>query len=193
MKSIADIVTKWLVINKIICFNDKEIYFYGLQQGLISIINLFLAIVIGVIFDAVIDSVVFMCAYIPLRTFAGGYHAKTQAKCYIMSILQIVLSIHIIRCFRINTIYFLITMVCVTGIVLMSPVEASNKPLSQKEIFVYRNKSRKILFIELTIAVVCLLSNWINISKTIFTVCIMIFLVLAAGKLKTHIFYRNHL
>jgi accessory gene regulator protein AgrB len=47
------------------------------------------ALIIGWIFGVVLEITVFMAAYIPLITFASGYHAKTPIRCYIFSVIWI--------------------------------------------------------------------------------------------------------
>lgn len=144
-----------------------------------------MTVLVGFVFNMVMESIIYIIAYIPLRTFAGGYHAKTQTLCYVMSSLQIIISLLLIKYFMTNTYcYFFIIVVCVSGIVLIAPVETRNKPLSQSEILVYCNKTRKILTIEFLIAVLCLLLNWVKISKTIFIACFILFLIMLVGKLK---------
>ena len=67
-----------LVHSGVIKEEDAEIYIYGINQILVAILNLSSALIIGVICGAFFEVAVFMVAYIPLRSFAGGVHANTR-------------------------------------------------------------------------------------------------------------------
>jgi len=71
-------VTDELVSNKIINSEDSELYTYGLQQGALMFLNILTIVFVGRMLGMLWQSVVFMVTYIPLRTYAGGYHARTQ-------------------------------------------------------------------------------------------------------------------
>lgn len=55
-------------------------------MGITVLINLISTIVIGVIAGNVFESIAFLVFYIPLRSYAGGYHASTPRRCYFISI-----------------------------------------------------------------------------------------------------------
>ena len=65
---------------RVITSEDKEIYRYGVQQGWNLLLNLLTTIVIGVVCGMFWESVLFIVAYMPLRSFAGGFHAKTHTR-----------------------------------------------------------------------------------------------------------------
>lgn len=72
-----------LIKSDIVKAEDAKIYIYGINQILTYVINVFSALIIGAILGVFLEITVFMAAYIPLRSFAGGYHAKTPLRCYI--------------------------------------------------------------------------------------------------------------
>ena len=59
---------------------DKEIYLFGLIQGVIFLLNTFTALCIGMILNMLIEVIIYLVCFIPIRIFAGGYHAKTQVR-----------------------------------------------------------------------------------------------------------------
>lgn len=79
-----------LVRSNVIKEEDAEIYIYRLNQTLVYVFNVSSALIIGWIFGEILEIVVFMDAYIPLRSFAGGYHAKTPLRCYTLSVIMII-------------------------------------------------------------------------------------------------------
>ncbi len=154
-------LTQFLVDSNTIKDEDREIYRYGIQQGLTIILNLVTTLLIGLVCDMIWQSIVFTAAYIPLRSFAGGYHAKTPTKCYIFSIvlmLAVLLAMKLVP----FTVFICSIMLSVSGVIilLLAPVEAHNKPLDKAEQKVYRKRSLLIWIFELAITVVCL---WLQI------------------------------
>ena len=58
--------------------DDKEIYKYAFNIILSSLIHIATVMILGLCFNLLIESLTFYCAYIVIRKFAGGYHAKRQ-------------------------------------------------------------------------------------------------------------------
>lgn len=142
-------VTDELVSNNIINSDDSELYTYGLRQGALMLLNILTILFVGRMFGMLWQSVVFMVTYIPLRTYAGGYHARTQLGCYISSVVLIVAVLLVIR-FIPWTNFIIITISITSGLIIyiLSPVEDSNKPLDATEVKVYGKKARMILGFE---------------------------------------------
>jgi accessory gene regulator B len=142
--SIADRFVK----HGIITSDDKELFSYGLQQGLVLLLNIFTTVIIGFAFGMVWQSVVFLIAYIPLRSYAGGYHARTQIRCYIFSVLLIItalLGIWLLSWINLGSI--LIVLFSGGIVYIKAPIEDPNKPLNQLEKIVFRRNSRVLLLI----------------------------------------------
>ena len=181
-----------LVRSNVIKEEDAEIYIYGINQLFVSVLNVSSALIIGWVFGAVLEITVFMAAYIPLRTFAGGYHAKTPTRCYILSLIIIIIVLVKIKYFHFfDIIYYIVLTAEVLIILLLSPVEDKNKLLNVTEQKVYK---RRVAFITLAELVIILLFKVIGLDN-LFTVMIYSFVVvgcmLIAGKIKLAI-QNNH-
>lgn len=128
---------------------DKEIYLFGFYQGMILLLNIVTTLSIGIILNMFLESILFLICFIPLRIFAGGYHAKTQLRCYIMSTITTVFILNLIALFHdlvgIIGIVCYITALCI--IWKLAPVPDKNKPLDWEEETAYRKKVHKILII----------------------------------------------
>jgi len=169
-------ITRWLLANGTISREDKDIYRYGIQQGMIALLNLGTTMIIGMVFGRLLESILFMAAYIPLRSYAGGYHAKTAVRCYFFSIVMISAVLWVMRC----VMYFGLVCGCLTAISgsviwFLVPVEDQNKPLDEVEKVIYRKFARGILLAEIVIMVISLLLN----SKRIAICMTMVFCVMA--------------
>ena len=71
-------ITKYFIVNDLIKDEDKEVYVYGLHQGLLILLNIITTIVIGLIFKAVWESILFIIAYTLLRTYVEGIMLKLK-------------------------------------------------------------------------------------------------------------------
>lgn len=139
-------ITEKLIMGSVIPREDKELYTYGFQQGFALFYNLVTVIVIGVIFDMIWQCLIFTIAYSCIRPYAGGYHARTQAKCYIFSVVMLSVVLSLIKLVQgLSVICLYIMVVACILILVLAPVEDRNKPLDHLEKMVYRKKSYVIL------------------------------------------------
>lgn len=178
-------IVNYFIINGIIEEKEKEIYAYGLHQGLLIILNVATTIIIGILFNMLWESMIFMISYIPLRTYAGGYHARTQCKCYLFSIAIIITSLLLIIIIP-TTGFFILSLIITSGITIyvLAPVEDNNKPLDTIEKKSYKKLTKNILIIEILAILVLYILKFKNMSLVI---CIAIFILscmLVIGKFK---------
>lgn len=139
-------LTDKLIDLELINDDDKELYYYGFEQGFLLLLNFMTLIIIGIIFNMVWQSIIFITAYSVLRSYAGGYHTGDKLKCYLFSIVMIIIVLWLIRWIPLNEfIYFIITVISSMIILIMAPVEDSNKPLDSKEKKVFKKRSNIIL------------------------------------------------
>ncbi|MCM1009209.1 MAG: accessory gene regulator B family protein [Ruminococcus flavefaciens] len=126
---------------------DMEYYQYGVEITVSSIINVLLILFIGLVFGNLIESVLFLLLFIPIRQYTGGYHANTYFKCNLtFAVLFAILLFFYRFTGEILTSYFsiLIVYVCVLTIVFMCPIENPNKPIPKE-----KRKGHKIMAITL--------------------------------------------
>ena len=185
---IVDKITDSLVKSGTIHAEDKDIYEYGLRHIASMFLNISTTLIIGFIFGMIWQSILFMVAYIPLRSYAGGYHARTPLKCYIFSVILTVCVLLSIKYMPYNDILFLvITFISGAIIFIFAPMGDENKPLDEIETKVFRKRTRIILFVE--IGLICLLMilnlNFIAVCLNIavFYASIMIFISILIKKL----------
>lgn len=133
---------------------EKELYGYGIRQGILMVISAATAVLIGVILGMVWQSIIFMLAYSPIRSYAGGYHANTQLTCYLLSIPFMLAALIGIRMIPWNGYLCLIALLC-SGVIIgwLAPVEDLNKPLDQREKVVYKRRACAILAVLSGIAI----------------------------------------
>jgi accessory gene regulator B len=166
--SVTERLGELLVQNKVISLEEKELVIFGLQQGLIMILNVISSIIVGYIFGMVWQSIVFMVMYIPLRSYVGGYHARTQLRCYLFSIVLISLVLWGIKLIP-WTSFICVVVSVVIGIIIFvfAPRADENKPLDEIEIVVFGKRARGIYLVQELILLIFLIIGWNDIAACI--------------------------
>lgn len=172
-----------LIYNGIIENEDREIYAYGLKQGILVIINIIITILIGLSLNMVWESIIFMVSYVPLRIYAGAYHARTQLRCFWYSIL-LILSVLLTIKFIPWTNFIILGLALISGtiIYLLAPVEDENKPLTESEVKAYRNRTRNILLLELVSILILTTNNMYTEGVCILLSILALSIMLIVGK-----------
>ena len=143
--------------------------------------------IIGAIFSAFLQSVVFFFAFFLIRQFAGGYHAKTETRCEILSTLSILCCIVLIKLskmYDIRIALLSISFVFATLIFILCPLDTPEKPLNDKEYKYFR----KISWIILSLIIVAIIVSFIFKFNVVFAPCcaslILEGVLIGAGKIK---------
>ncbi|MDS1005152.1 accessory gene regulator B family protein [Clostridium sporogenes] len=190
--SISEKIVDKLIDGNIIESEDKDLYTYGFHQGFLIIFNILTAIAIGLLFKMAWESLVFLMAYIPLRSYAGGYHARTSLRCYMFSLIIIIMVLLGIKFIYWNSIICIIVTFCATSIIFaLQPVEDENKPLDKKERVVYKKRTKSILLVLIGIELVFWFFDNEQISITIIMALFVISFMLILGKIKNTIKTNN--
>ena len=148
MEQFSNRLTEKLVLHQIIKEEDKDLYSYGIWQGAMLLFNYVTIIIISYFFQMLWQGIVFTVAYSLLRSYAGGYHARTQTRCYIFSVILIIVVHSLIKFVNWNYIT-LITSITLSGttILYMAPIADENKELDEKEFIVFKKRTNIVLFV----------------------------------------------
>ena len=150
-KSIAD----KLVQDDIIQETDKIVVEFGLRQLFAVLRSLSITFLISFFLNKVLECVIFLLFFWPLRVYAGGYHAKTSQRCLIISVVSIFVILELNdRLILSQHIIFIITLLFALIIYKVIPQENTKKKLDIIEYKVYRKRGKCILVIELAISIV---------------------------------------
>ena len=183
MTAISLRMAEWLAGNGTIDTKDRELYVYGIEQGLMILLNLITVILIGFVLGMVWQSVVFMILYFPLRSFAGGFHSRTRLGCYITSVFLITGALISIKHLTLSIpVYIAVLFFVDLVLFLFAPVEDMNKPLDQKEIRIYRKRTRAIVLFEGIIFAVLLIADAPQAANCILFSCVTAAALVLLGK-----------
>lgn len=176
-------ITKQLIKNGTIDSENKEIYTYGIEQTFILLMNIVTTLVIGLCFGMLWQSIIFMIIYLPLRSFAGGYHASTVLRCYVVGIVLSVIFL-LINKYVLDTYYIIIGMTVIASLIilLLAPVETSNKPLDQLELSMYKKRTRSILFSDICIIAILLAFDLNSIALCVAVALMELSFMIVLGK-----------
>ncbi len=166
MKKIAASLMSYIYKLGFIEEGELDTYIYGMDIFLSSLLEVVSIIVISLAFDNFVETVLFFLAFIPLRIFAGGYHADTRLRCYLISLVVYLVFTFILSLLNQST----YTIVAVIGIIvsifsilLFAPVIHQNKKVNNYEIKNYRKFSIIICSVQCIIYLMFTLLSKINI------------------------------
>lgn len=185
--SVSNKLVSLLIKNGTIKSDDRDLYVYGIHQACLFILNIATTIVVGLILGMLWEGIAFSLAYIPMRTYAGGYHSKTQFRCYLLSIAIITASLLAVKFIPWNGFICTVIMLCAGLVVLiLAPVEDRNKPLDEQEKAVYRKRTYAILGVLVGIALLSWFTGSLFISISIAVALFVLSIMLVFGILKNN-------
>lgn len=94
----------YLTNQQIIDCKEIDIYEYALFVIGFNLICLSSFLVIGKLFDELLNSIIILLFFIPLRMLIGGYHCKTPKMCFFCSCLMFTLIMIVYKYY--NVLYF---------------------------------------------------------------------------------------
>lgn len=180
-------LTERLLAKDTITEEEQELYVYGFFMLLSHLMYFLLACVFGLILGCFIESVVFYISFQFIRRYAGGYHAASETRCEILSVLSIIGCIVLMKsakAYDFQTVFLILSAVSAVLIFSFCPLDTPEKPLSEKEFKYFRKISWLILLIIVVFIVISYIFNW----NIIFTPCcislILESVLITAGKIK---------
>lgn len=154
MEYIAERLTRSLVKTNVVKNEDYEIYYYGIKQFMISILNVCLTLILGYMMGAVYQSIIYVISFMLIRRYAGGYHASTPVRCYVLTTAVLLGSLSAIKYGKLNIgIVCVVFLISYMIILILSPIGTQNKPLDEVEKIVYRKRTIIMLNIDALAAI----------------------------------------
>lgn len=196
IKQIAVKITDFMFKNIRLNSELFEVYKYGVEITLSTLLNIILILTASIVVSDIISGIVFLAVFILLRSFVGGYHAKTYFMCNALFLLTYLLIYYInsvlvqfIEGEFLSKILTVLIFLGIIPIIAFAPVENPNKPLSKKQAQINRIMGIAV-FILLSIVGLALYYNGIKygsfsiIALTSVSVLILIEIIKHGGKKK---------
>lgn len=149
---------------------ESGVYQYGYTLFFEKLINIAIVILICIVTNKWLEIWSFLLAVIPLRSFAGGWHANKFWQCAIISNFMVALMLLIIDKVSIENevIYIVFEIIVLFIILLIIPTQNSNKPLTPAELKKYKKITIFIWIIEC-----CIMSIFVIYRKYIYSIIIL--------------------
>lgn len=141
-------MTKWLshrmVERGIIKEEEQELYQFGIRNGMILLLNVVTALVIGLLTEQLAVVAVFTLSFMVLRSYTGGYHSDSRIFCYLGSNLVLLVPVYTQAVFCKTSLAWLLAVLLVSAeiIFLLSPMHSKNRKLDKEEQKAFWQKSK---------------------------------------------------
>ena len=191
MKNISNGIADMLWTQGIIQEDDIDKCKYGIDLFISSFLEIISILAIATFLGNFIETVLLFVFFVPLRIYAGGYHADTKLKCYFISLVMYGFSYTLANItpsgmfVLINVIGTLFSLIMV---LIMAPIIHINKNVNDIERRNYRKISIEICLVETTIILLLTMTIPKNIIVTYLTVGqVSVAISMLAAILKKHI------
>lgn len=188
MKQLLEHLIEKQVSEGIIAKEEEAVYRYGYMILFEWGLNLMIAGFIGILTNALQTTLIFLISVIPLRSFAGGYHASTPLRCAVISnaalVLVIGLSEWLFSMHLPSWGYFLCELVLAGYYFRRVPVESPQKPLSNRENQVYAIYAKLFYAVEFMIMAMLYAAGREKNSITIMLVHVFVVFSLLSARIQ---------
>ena len=154
MKNISDSIADMLWSQEIIQEDDIDMCKYGISIFFSSFFEIFSILLIAAFIGNFVETLLLFGTFIPLRIYAGGYHADTKIKCYLISLVMygiFYIMTNCIPCNMFQTINVFCTVLSTIIVLIKAPMIHFNKKVNNIERKYYRKFSIGICLIETVI------------------------------------------
>lgn len=172
----------FLCEKKVISENEKEIYVYGYETIITTILGAVLVLAVAFLTRRFAEALCFFSAFVITRQFCGGYHSQTRVMCSVTFMLCYA-AVLFFDCV-LESIYswftHLLIFVPYFAVILgYAPIVNENKPLTDDEVLINHKKSIIVSVVWFVISTLLLfikpiLSSAIDITLLVIAVLIMI-------------------
>ncbi len=151
-------IADYLFYRKVISIDKYDVYRYGLEMIISTIIGIILILLCGILTDSFVHAIVFYGLFVIIRMFTGGYHADSHIVCKMILCSSFLVTDYIFKVllgnfdFKMLLIFVLFNL---ASVAFIAPVECIKKPIS-KHIKCKNKIVSIILYFVLSILSICL-------------------------------------
>ena len=120
---------------------QKVILAFGLSKLTYFLVNIILVYIAGVLIGNKFNCVSYFLTFYILRTYAGGYHAHSKTACFVVTCIIEVCAVFAIYLSHFSLYSLIVCIVLSFLIYMLAPIESVNKPLTEEEQHLYKNKT----------------------------------------------------
>ena len=181
-------MTRWLshrmVERGIIKEEEQELYQFGICNGMILLLNVVTALVIGLLTEQLAVVAVFTLSFMVLRGYTGGYHSDSRIFCYLGSNLVLLVPVYTQAVFYKTSLAWLLAVLLVSAgiIFLLSPMHSKNRKLDKEEQKHFGRKARLTAALELAVLGILWHAGQIPYAYAVYTGICITALFMLVGK-----------
>lgn len=156
IRQFAETMTSFLVNEKKIKHEEFEVYRYGIEQMLINVVMLIVILVTGITTGWLSESLLFVIGILPVRIYAGGFHASTPYRCSILTITVFITNLILIQ-FLVDKMTVVAAGMMISFVLLsvfkIGPVDNKNRELDSEG---YKSTRRRSISAAIFITLICI-------------------------------------
>ena len=163
--------------------SDKEVYLYGYQMLIEFCINILVSVLIAFVFQAFVEVIIFTIAFLLIRGYVGGYHAKTSLGCFCWSASILIGSVVMVKIVSVQEVwqwFFLLEIMAMPCVFKCSPIPTANKPITDNERINFKKKVKQIYILELIVELLLVLLGLREYALSILAVHVVLFVMVIA-------------
>jgi len=165
---------------------DRELYIYGFFMLFSHLFFLTLTIFYGFLFGIIFESIVFHVIFTVLRGYAGGVHASTEKMCILSTSLSLLFCVVLIKVLgNLSSILVPTLMLAISAIIIVvySPLDSLEKPLTEAEKKLYKKKTTNSTLLFLLVSYVAMISGLLSIYFSCAAAMLLECILLSVGVL----------
>ena len=192
MERIAKRLTAYIIGKGIVAESEEKIYLYGFQMGLELISNLIVSILIAMKMDMLPQAAIFFIVFIPIRSYAGGFHFEQYLHCFILSVVTYVGVLELSQILTIaGEIHIVADVVLLILVRYLFPVQNVRRMIDEDEKRYFSKKLQQILVAEFALIVVLLVLKKEDLLAVVNLTLVLIVVSMIAGKIKYFIWQQR--
>ena len=152
-RTVSEWFSRRLAEQGIINEEEREIYRYGLSNGMVILLNLFTTLLIGIFSGHLLSAALFTLFFMLLRSYSGGYHSDSRVFCYLVSSAVLLIPVYTSEVMTKIPAGLVVAILLAASAVIfiLSPMDSPKRKLDAEEKRHFGKKARLILFAELAV------------------------------------------
>ena len=146
MKNVSEVlvdrILEKLIENNSIDVEDVEVYKFGVEATLLKALHYTSYFVIALCMNKLLEFAIIFAVFYIFRRDTGGYHAQTRIGCYLFSCAVIFLSLFATELTFSWRVASMISILDIIVLLILSPIQNSNRNLDTEEIENFRHRLR---------------------------------------------------
>lgn len=183
MDKLASLLAGYVYKNDGLSAFSYETYKYSFLIFLETLAGILTGCLAAVWLNLKWEMVIFLLTFGSLRLYAGGFHCKTFAKCYMGSACIMVSALCVIKYLRIAfPVSFTILLISIVILTLFRPANNDNRPIQEDEAVYFKKKLLKMEAVVLLVYLVFIKMDKIHYGEAIALAAAIVSVLMLVGR-----------